>query len=385
MDRHADLSVFWVHAGSVARFYESYRDISDEAKIPGRDDASADVMRLVHKWLCSSHNGSWCLILDILDDASILSSSLLSKAQASTPQASEGREGRSLRSCIPRCSHGFVLVTSRFRDAAYGVVGDYDFLFEVDRMTEPDAVRLIRTKLSIGDNDEPDALALAHELDCVPLAVTQATAYIRRMTPRMTLQRYVREFQQSEANRLTLLEQSAADLRRDAGVPNAVIATWTISFQQIVAQYPAAAELLSLMSVPDSQGIPEFLLRPEGDNGQLEFENRLDPLVGFSLITHAPHDQAIRLHPLVQLAMRKWLARNDELQRWQRHALWLLSERFPWADHTKVAECRLLLPHAEMVMSVDFNDEESRLQQATLYLEVFLHEGCWVQLRPREC
>jgi hypothetical protein len=78
-----------------------------------------------------------------------------------------------------------------------------------------------------GDNEmlAAEAADLVRELDGVPLAITQAAAYIRRLAPRMTLQRYMREFRRSDAARVMLLEQSAADPRRNDDVPNAVVTT----------------------------------------------------------------------------------------------------------------------------------------------------------------
>jgi hypothetical protein len=90
MDRQADMSVFWVHVGSIVRFYELYCYIGNVTNILWRDNANADLLCLVQRWLCSSHIGSWCLILGNFENASILSSSLMSKALASTKQALEG-------------------------------------------------------------------------------------------------------------------------------------------------------------------------------------------------------------------------------------------------------------------------------------------------------
>jgi hypothetical protein len=72
--RDADSSAFWVHASSLAQFYESYHDICVTADIPGQDDAKADVLRLVARWLASDKAGSWLLILDNVDKISVMTS-----------------------------------------------------------------------------------------------------------------------------------------------------------------------------------------------------------------------------------------------------------------------------------------------------------------------
>ncbi len=402
MDKHADASVFWVHASSVARLYESFHDIADAAELAGRDDASTDVLRLVHRWLTNARSGGrWCLMLDNIDDASLLDSPLLSRSKEAEPHHGAplptSREARTVRSCIPRCAHGAVLVTSRFRDAAHGAVGDYACLFQVDRMSEADGVRLLQSKLSpaaarsgsssraggnSGASDAAtaaaaaaaaaalDAIDVVRELGGVPLAITQAAAYISRLAPRMTLQRYVREFRRSDANRVTLLDQSAADLRHDANVPNAVVTSWALSFQQLVEYHAAAADLLALMSVLDNQSVPVFLVRPEGGDALLSFEERLGALTGFAMVALVSQAKALLMHPLVQLAMRRWLACNGELAHWQQEALRLLSQRYPLFMFKHAGVCRLLLPHAEIVTAFDAENDEARLQQAKILFRV---------------
>ncbi len=103
--------------------------------------------------------------------------------------------------------------------------------------------------------------ALVQALDFVPLAVSQAAAYIRARAPRSSLETYLREFQQNDRKRAKLLEHEIGDLRRDGGASNAILTTWQISFDYIRLKQPSAADLLALMSFFDRQGIPEWVLK----------------------------------------------------------------------------------------------------------------------------
>ena len=94
----------------------------------------------------------------------------------------------------------------------------------------------------------------------------------------MTIPKYLDLIRQRESILLT----ETPDLRRDSSVPNSVILTWQISFNQIQKTNPKAAELLSFMSVLDRQGIPEFLLR--GDQDEVDFEEAVTLLIDFSLV-----------------------------------------------------------------------------------------------------
>ncbi|RFU31203.1 Nucleoside-triphosphate phosphatase, partial [Scytalidium lignicola] len=70
-DQSPDIWVFWVHASNAARFEQSYREIADVVKIPGREDPKANIFKLVYNWL-RNNKRQWILILDNIDDASFL-------------------------------------------------------------------------------------------------------------------------------------------------------------------------------------------------------------------------------------------------------------------------------------------------------------------------
>jgi hypothetical protein len=66
-----------------------------------------------------------------------------------------------------------------------------------------------------------------------------------------------------------LLSEPFEEVGRDSSIPNAVTATWIVSFKQIKEQCPHASDLLSLMSFFDRQGIFKMFLsyRSEHRNG----------------------------------------------------------------------------------------------------------------------
>lgn len=64
--------MFWVHASNSARLKQGYRDIAEQVKLPGREDPSADVFRLVDRWLRDEKNGKSALVLDNADEVTVL-------------------------------------------------------------------------------------------------------------------------------------------------------------------------------------------------------------------------------------------------------------------------------------------------------------------------
>jgi hypothetical protein len=173
-------------------------------------------------------------------------------------------------------------------------------------MDEQDGMALLRTKTEIEQTTKLDAKILLRSLGYIPLAITQAATYINMRPTRMTIAKYLEIFRHNEEYPAKLLKEEFGDLRRDPGVSNAVITTWHISFDQICKDQPSAAELLSLMSALNAQGIPEFLLLKRYEH-VLDFEDALAPLIDFSLVTSETGRQVFDMHPRVHHATRTWL------------------------------------------------------------------------------
>ncbi|KAH8689250.1 hypothetical protein GQ44DRAFT_637548 [Phaeosphaeriaceae sp. PMI808] len=350
--------VFWVYSSNATRFEQAYRDIATRVEIPGWDDPKADILRLVYNWLGDERNGRWLMIVDNADDDRVFSS----------PRAG-GAAG--LASFLPQVSNGWILVTSRDLLAAMNIVGTRHNVIRIEPMVEGDALALLKTKVSVDKPSEGDAKALVQALEGIPLAVTHAAAYIA-VSETVTISRYLDLFRKSEQNQESLLNiQETGDLRRDGSLSHTVIATWQISFEQIKGTKPAAAELLSLMTMFDRQGIPEHLLYD--GRSMLEFHDAVLPLTRFSLVrTQAAEppaqqrgEQLFEMHSLVQLSTRKWLEANRQVAKWQKASLRIMAAAFPSGQYETWAACRVLLPHARKVLSYASGNKEEVLDRAT--------------------
>jgi tetratricopeptide (TPR) repeat protein len=356
--------VFWVHASNAARFEQAYRDIAAKVELPGRDDPQVNILRLVYNWLCDERNGRWLMILDNADDDRVLSSP--SANLEGIAQAAETRRGATaLAGFLPQTQNGLILVTSRDLVAAVNLVGVQHNVIQVDPMAEEEALVLLKTRVSISESCEGDARALVQTLECIPLAVTHAAAYIAVRQQRITISAYLELFRESEENQAHLLNiQETRDLRRDHSVPDAVITTWQISFEQIRKTSPEAAALLSLMTMFDRQGIPEHLLYD--GRSRLQFEDAVASLTSFSLVRTQTGEKSFEMHSLVQLATRKWLALNQQVDRWQKESLRIMAAAFPSGQHGTWAVCQILLPHSSKVLSYLSHSEEETLYQTTV-------------------
>jgi tetratricopeptide (TPR) repeat protein len=375
-----------VHAGSSARFEQSYRSIANAVKLPGADEPKIDMLDLVFRWLENDDSGTWLMIVDNADDSAVF----FPRVPTSMTQISD-QLGRAavLSTYLPKRSGGSILITSRNRDAAFQLVGRLDRIIKVKQFEEVDAKTLLRKKLPNDPSDEGDWNTLIDALECLPLAITQAAAYIAMRSPRMTVAKYLKYFRRSELNQISLLSENRADLRRDPEIPNAVVMTWQISFDQIRLQYPSAADLLARMSILDRQGIPKFLVchhkhedededeeDEEDDDGDddddLEFEDAIGTLIGFSFVNSQEDGDNFEMHPLVQLSTRKWLEIHGEIEQRKEEVLSLLSQKFPTGEHANWTICEALEPHAQIVLRYQSVSQGCRLKRANI-----LHNSAW--------
>jgi len=322
--------VFWIHASNAARFEQSFREIADHVKIPSREDPKANIFKIVYDWLRDEKNGKWLLILDNADDTRWLLEAHVTTGAVPV----SGFQERPFWEYVPQIQHGSVLVMTRSRAAAVQLVEERDII-AVEPMDEVHAIALLQRKLGT-QIDREDTIELVAMLDFMPLAIVQAAAYIGQRASRCSIRQYIKKFQKTDRSKTSLLTHKAGHFRRDQDARNSIIITWQISFDYILQERPSAADLLSLISSFDRQGIPEGLLRnggqPRSRHGNLKssggnnerheneqreseptdsesndkFEDDILMLRNYSLI-FANTDKTFGMHRLVQLATRTWL------------------------------------------------------------------------------
>ena len=335
--------VFWVHAGTRARFEEGYRRIAEATKMDGWDDPKVDILRLVRSWLCDESNGQWTLVVDNADDAGVFSYDVSqSRAAGSLNQPAE-----LLSEFLPQSPNGSILITSRSQEVARRLTGNHASNFQVKPMDMDDALALLEKKLPY-TTARDEAIQLVHALDAMPLALTQAAAFISQRAPRMSVSRYLDEVGRSDKDRARLLKTDVGDSRRDGHASNSIIATWQISFEHIREKKPTAARLLSLMSMFDRQGIPESLLH----NGyKVDFDDDIHILSSFSLVAMSADGSVFEMHRLVQFSTKKWLELYGELEVWRGRSSTLMDINFPLGELENWPVCQLLFPHAHAMVN----------------------------------
>ncbi|KAI8633501.1 P-loop containing nucleoside triphosphate hydrolase protein [Xylariaceae sp. FL1651] len=299
-----EIWVFWIHAETQARVEEGFKSIADTVKIPGRNQPTADIPQLVYQWLQNERNGRWLMVLDSADDINVFYETELQADRTATKSSK-----KPFSAYLPQT-------------VAYRLTGSYDNIVKVGPMDQKDALTLLGKKLK-ESTDIIVTTKLVEALEYMPLAISQAAAYIQRRAPRSSVAKYLEEFQKSERKQSSLLNHDAGDLRRDGSAKNSIITTWQISFNHIRANRPSATNLLSLMSFFDRQGILESLELSDA------FEEDIATLKDYCLIQTNAEGNVFEMHGLVQLATRRWLDATGEGKNFKSQYIGLMAQSFP--------------------------------------------------------
>src|SRR5437764_7485852 len=316
------------------------------------------------------------MVLDNADDESVF----YTQRKHGRGAASDGtRGGLTLANALPQSQNGSILITSRNRDVAVKLTGRDNDVLLIQTMSGDQGLKLLQNKLSCPLDESASDLLTA--LDYMPLAIAQASAYINKRWPRTTVTSYLRELHTNDKKRVKLLNHAATDLRRDEEASNSILATWQISVEYIREKRPSAANLLSFMSYFNPQGIPDFLVWDysvsESDtrndkDGESIFEDDLDILRSFSLVTINLNGDVLEMHRLVQFATRMWLRSFGGEEKWRQKFLATLSKEFPTGEFNNWSQCQLLLPHVESLISEEPIDAEETKCWAQI-----LHNTAW--------
>lgn len=337
------------------------------------------------------------MILDNVDDVSILQAPI-SVNKVTQVDNGNGAFKQPLSSFIPQVQHGLLIMTTRSRSVASKLVDDSDII-TVDPMDKSQASALMETKLGMQANNE-DILELIEALEFMPLAIVQAAAYIKCRAPRCSVPQYLETLQKNDHKTARLLNYEAGHRQRDWEAKNSILITWQLSFDYIRKTRPSAADLLSLMSFFDRQGIPEDLLHgvkaqkdaSDSDDDSIadydsddEFEDDIVTLRDYSFISTSQDAKVFEMHRLVQLSTRTWLETSGQIERWKEIFIEKLYNGFPSGEYEDWGKCQLLFPHVKSAMSQRPKSEESLQKWASLLnqgLSYALDRGIMIDMEP---
>jgi len=335
LERHPDVSVFWVHALSSETYEQSCRGVASVLEILGAEGDKEDVREQVQRHLSSERAGKWMLIVDNTDDMEVL----------------EGLDGETgLIDYLPENDSGLILFTTRDKTTAQALASNS--ILDVEKLDLATASDLFKKMLTRKDLSYEEAIIveLLQELDCLPLAITQAAAYVNCNA--ISVEGYLKLLRSTEQDLIFIMSKEMRDSTRYKHAANAVAKTWLVSFDQIVRQDAHAASLLQYMSWIDWKAIPRSILPT------IEPEARMTSAIGtlwsYSFITTRSDGKTYDMHRLVYVAVRVWIQQKGLVAETQRNALEHLSKVFPIPDWDNREVWREYMPHAAQMRDAKY-------------------------------
>jgi tetratricopeptide (TPR) repeat protein len=355
------MSIFWIHAATPDRFHQGYLEIARRCQIPGCEDQASDALQLVKDWLENQDHGKWLMVIDNADNEA----AFFETGSQPTGLPADVTKKKPLKYYIPRCTHGSVLVTTRDKAVAVSFTGQYKMRrIEVAAMSKAESRELLHGILS-DETIDSELDELINLLDNLPLALVQAGSYIEKTSS--SIEDYLEIYHESEDSALDLLDQEFESDGRDLNIPNAVVTSWIISFEQIQVAQPRAAEILSLMAFFDRQAIPESLLRDQ-DEPLSSFKDSIGKLLAYSLITRSIDKKHFDEHRLAHMISQAWLKRNGNAEKWLIISQERILKRFPKDEYKDWIVCISYLPHARVAINRELENTSGIYNQSISWL-----------------
>jgi NB-ARC domain/Tetratricopeptide repeat len=328
-----ECSVFWVPATNNASFEQAYTEIARKLAVR-KSTEDEGLKESVRRCLSLETTGKWLLIVDNADDMDILF----------------GSRGMSdgIHEYLPESEDGLILFTTRSREVAVAVVAE---MIEIPEMEEQNAIEMLEKSLARKDLlcDKEGVTELLQELTYLPLAITQAAAYLSRN--RVSITKYVELLRGTEQDAISLMSREFHDNTRYKGVRNAVATTWLVSFDQIRKLDGPAADLLSFISCIEPKAIPQSILPHLSSEEDMVYA--IGTLDAYAFMVRRGNTGVFDMHSLVHLATRIWVQRNVFTVQAKRTATQHLATVFPYNDYENRDCWRAYLPHALRILQGD--------------------------------
>ncbi|UPL00108.1 hypothetical protein LCI18_011042 [Fusarium solani-melongenae] len=325
-----DYSVFWLPALSNASIdqacagFTAGHDTQQEKPVTPRESFG--------QYLSSPGVGKWLLIVDNADDMDLL--------------FPPGAATQHVDNWLPRNDQGRILFTTRSSKLAFRVISDPHYVIKLSEMGLGEAKDYLSKSLYRQDSLQNDkaVVKLLENLDYLPLAIKQATAYMNEND--LTIAEYLEVLQNTEDDMVELLRSEFRNDTRymeSAQCQNAVATTWVISFRQIREVDPFAAHL-SFMACIEPKAIPQSIL-PQPETRQ-RLTSSSGTLCSYGFLSKYAGGQLLEMHRLVHLATRTWTKSEGIMEPMLQFSAVHFDKIFPayrWEDREL---CRQYLPHA---------------------------------------
>ncbi len=325
--RDAYQFVLWVQANTSETLLSNFVALAGLLNLPEQNAQEQQiVVQALNHWF-ETHSG-WLLIFDNADDLAMI------------------------QDYLPQRNQGHIVLTTRAQ-----AMGGLARKIELDTMGPEEGAALLLRRAGIiahdalldsaSPADRALARAIVHAMDGLPLALDQAGAYLE-------------ETQESLSNYLALYQQQrAALLKRRGGLlpnhPDSVATTWSLAFEHVERENPAANELMRLCAFLAPDAIPEELIQEGAPHlgpvlqpvaaDRSRLNAALAALLNYSLLRRDATTHTLSIHRLVQAVILDEVDEQTQ-QHWAERAVRAVNQVFPFDEPAPWLRSQRYLPHA---------------------------------------
>lgn len=199
-----------------------------------------------------------------------------------------------------------------------------------------DAIQYVRQTFNDVKYSDNENKLLVGKLQCLPLALRQATAYIKHQLKSRDLKmaKYLHEYDTPKMLDSTIFQTSAFA----CNYKNTTFTTWNITIQAIRKESvigPLAVRILHIIAYFDSENIHRdmfihhFCQPGEISESKEDYQERVmsavSLLVNYSMVDSYERQSVLNIHRLVQIVIKLKLQQTGEDKDILRHALMLIS------------------------------------------------------------
>ncbi|KAM7211693.1 HET domain containing protein, partial [Rhypophila decipiens] len=357
---YKNCSVFWISAADMDSFYQACSYVAQKLGIPGWDDENQDTRKLLQVQLSKESAGKWLLIYDDADDASLGASKQPSQRVTT------------LLDFIPQSDHGCIIFTTASSNTAEMLAPEN--MMQLGKLAAETAAQILRSHLTNSSvvNEEQEAKHLLGELSCLPLAITQAAAYIKHN--KISIRRYLELLSEQKKKNMNPSDKQYGQQLQYQTADNPVALTSLISLAQVSRHDTTAANCLFFMACIDRKDV---LLQLLPTTQSSPTRTTVDILSTYAIIIKRPASSAVELHRLVHLTIRNYLQERGLFHQWNQEAISILAETFPSASHENRSKWRRLLPHAKYALADSSVEQgsDSTISLAVKYAIALYQDG----------
>lgn len=303
-----DYSIIWLPAISRASFARAYIDVATILRVNMKTGSALlnkirnrnGALIKVRDYITNDKNNPYIIILDDAHDPSLVCGSTMTDP---------------LSHYLPTAAHVQILITSRSFSVAKSLAEEH---IKVNALTAEQALVMARCLLvqkgtHLMGPDDTAMRSLIHELQFLPLAVSQAVAFMEHAD--MTAAEYVKRVRGS--NSVLLEEQPDKNRYRES--THDIATTWFSAFGYLHETSPLAVELLQFLLQLDPKGLLISLL-PR----RLAGSNAIEHLKDFTFVSE--NSGTISAHKLVRIAAANWVDMNGMSQKAHQLAVYQVAD-----------------------------------------------------------